>query len=77
MLSRNVFKVWEALIPHLDLKTVIVVLPLMFKYGFLKPNSPLQNIIVQALTDVERVKSSKVYPEEVFVGLRNFEKGGK
>lgn len=49
----------------------------MFKYGFLRSNTPIQTRIIQALTDIDKVKASKIYPEEVFIGIRNFEKGGK
>lgn len=70
-------QVWENLIPLLPLKDVLQFLPLLYKYGFFRGKCPVQSKVVQALTNAEKVKESKVYPEEVFVSLKNFEKGGK
>lgn len=63
--------------PFLDINFVVQKLPLLFRYGFIRANTPLHNKIIEALNNAELVKSSRIYPIEVFIGLRNFEKGGK
>ncbi|KAF5293979.1 hypothetical protein FQR65_LT10950 [Abscondita terminalis] len=69
--------VWEALIPNISISELITQLPKLYKLGFLKVNSRIQNKIIEILNNSELIRASEINPIEVFIGLRNFEKGGK
>lgn len=56
---------------------IINLLPTLHKYGFFKGNCPVQSKVVSVLTNPEKVRESKIYPSEIFIGMKNFEKGGK
>ncbi|XP_025830389.1 60 kDa SS-A/Ro ribonucleoprotein-like [Agrilus planipennis] len=69
--------VWEALLPNLPFKELTAALPKLYKLGFLKANTTFQTKVVEAITNANTLKSSKIHPVQVFIRLRNFEKGGK
>lgn len=48
---------------------------MLYKHGLLKANTVIHTEAIKVLIDANKVKSSKIYPEEVFIALRNFEKG--
>ncbi|XP_022905583.2 RNA-binding protein RO60 [Onthophagus taurus] len=68
--------VWEALIPRLSLSELIQNLPKLYKMGFLKQGT-LHDKVIEILLDKKRIEASKIQPIEVFIGLKNLEKGGK
>ncbi|KAK4881562.1 hypothetical protein RN001_004881 [Aquatica leii] len=69
--------IWEALIPEMSVSELITYLPKFYKLGFLKVNSTIQNQIVGILNNAEIIKKSEINPIEIFIALKNFEKGGK
>lgn len=71
------FQIWEALIPSMPIPQIITYLPKLHKYGFFRGNCPVQSKVVEALNNPDKIKESKIYPSEVFIGIKNFEKGGK
>lgn len=63
--------------PELSLNELISYLPRLYKRGFLKANTSFKTKVVAVLTDADKINSSRIHPIEIFIGLRNFEKGGK
>lgn len=61
----------------MSLSEVLQALPKLYKLGFLKKDTPTQALINETLTNVEKVKASGIHPLEVFIHMKNFEKGGK
>lgn len=45
--------------------------------GLLKQGTVVHNEIVDFLSNCEKIKDSQIHPVDVFIGLKNFEKGGK
>lgn len=68
--------VWEALIPQLPIGELIMLLPRLSKCDFLQKNSKIQVKIIEAL-NTNAVKTSRIHPLEIFIALKNFEKGGR
>ncbi|GJQ86352.1 hypothetical protein Trydic_g9046 [Trypoxylus dichotomus] len=68
--------VWTALIPQLSLSELILSLPKLYRMGFLKPG-PIQTKVIEILCNNEAVRASNLHPVEFYIGLKNFEKGGK
>nr|CAI5834756.1 unnamed protein product [Callosobruchus analis] len=69
--------VWHAVLPNMHLSEVLHVLPKLYKLGFLKKETPTLSRINEALNSSDRVRASGVHPIEVFILMKNFEKGGK
>lgn len=61
----------------MSLQDILNSLPKLYKLGFLKKDSPNQNLINQILADRHKIKASGIHPIEVFIYMKNFEKGGK
>lgn len=61
----------------MSLVEILKSLPKLYKLGFLKKDSPTQAKITETLTNVEKIKQSKIHPIEVFIYMKNFEKVGK
>ncbi|KAI4458799.1 60 kda ribonucleoprotein ssa/ro [Holotrichia oblita] len=74
--SGDAQKVWTALIPQLSLSELIASLPKLYKMSFLKAG-PLQTKIIDILCNNEIVRASNLHPAEIYIGLKNLEKGGK
>lgn len=65
------------MIPSLSIQEIITLLPRLHKYSFLKQDSLIQKTIVELLKDKKKIQLSGIHPVEIFIALRNFEKGGK
>ncbi|CAG9865364.1 unnamed protein product [Phyllotreta striolata] len=70
-------EVWNAALSNMSLADVLNSMPKLYKLGFLKKDSPIQSKIAELLTNSDTIKSSNVHPMEVFIHMKNFEKGGK
>lgn len=53
------------------------VLPRLYRRGFLKKDTPTHAQINEILSNAQKVKASGIHPLEVFIHMKNFEKGGK
>nr|CAH7755766.1 unnamed protein product [Callosobruchus chinensis] len=69
--------VWHAVLPNMQLSEVLHILPKLYKLGFLKKETPTLSRINEALNSSDRVRASGLHPIEVFIHMKNFEKGGK
>ncbi|CAH1980455.1 unnamed protein product [Acanthoscelides obtectus] len=69
--------VWHAVLPNMPLSEVLYILPKLYKLGFLKKETPTLSRINEALNSSDRVRASGIHPIEVFIHMKNFEKGGK
>ncbi|CAG9823714.1 unnamed protein product [Phaedon cochleariae] len=74
---RKSAEVWNSVLPNMSLSEILQVLPKLYKLGFLKKDAPTQTIVNESLTNVAKVKDSGIHPIEVFIHMKNFEKGGK
>lgn len=61
----------------MSLHEVILSLIKFYKLGLLKQDSTTNTKIVEMLTNAEIIKCSKISPIDVFIAMKNFEKGGK
>ncbi|KRT80103.1 hypothetical protein AMK59_7522 [Oryctes borbonicus] len=68
--------VWAAIIPQLSLNDLIASLPKLYRMGFLK-SGPIQTKIIDIFCNNEAIRASNLHPVEFYIGLKNFEKGGK
>ncbi|KAF5287674.1 hypothetical protein FQA39_LY15774 [Lamprigera yunnana] len=69
--------IWKALVPELSVTDLLLHLTKLYNLGFLKDNLELHTKVIEILQNAERIRSSKIHPVEVFIRLRNFQKGGK
>ncbi|KAH1022621.1 RNA-binding protein RO60 isoform X2 [Dendroctonus ponderosae] len=70
-------QVWNAVLLKLSTQQILGLLLKLHKLNFLTPASLISCLVIQLLTDPERVEKSGVHPLEVFKQLRRLEKGGK
>ncbi|CAH0559179.1 unnamed protein product [Brassicogethes aeneus] len=68
---------WNAVISNMSIRDILKSLPKLYRLGFLKQNLEVYKIIVACLTDAEKIKKDQIFPLEIFIALKNFEKGGK
>lgn len=61
----------------MNLQDILQCLPKLYKLGFLKRDTPTQMLINEMITNPQKIKASGIHPIEVFVHMKNFEKGGK
>lgn len=61
----------------MPLQEIIYSLTKFYKLGLLRQDSAINTKIVHLLTNVDTIKCSKISPIDVFIGMKNFEKGGK
>lgn len=61
----------------MTLQDILQCLIKLYKLGFLKKDTPTQTYVNKCLTDESKIKSSGIHPIEVFIQMKNFEKGGK
>lgn len=71
------FQVWETVISELSIQDLITSLPKLYRKGFLKQGNPVHDRTVDILSGCEKIKDSQIHPVNVFIGLKDFEKGGK
>ncbi|KAG5886474.1 hypothetical protein JTB14_026734 [Gonioctena quinquepunctata] len=74
---RKSAEVWNAVLLNMTVSDILQVLPKLYKLGFLKKDAPTQAIVNETLTNTQKVKASGIHPIEVFIHMKNFEKGGK
>lgn len=74
---RKSAEVWSAALLNMSLKEVLPTLTKLYKLGFLKKDSPILAIVTEVLTNGEKIKLSGIHPLEVFIYMKNFERGGK
>ncbi|XP_057669695.1 RNA-binding protein RO60 isoform X1 [Diorhabda carinulata] len=74
---RKSAEVWSAVLLNMSLKEVLPTLTKLYKLGFLKKDSPILARVTEILTNGDKIKSSGIHPLEVFIYMKNFERGGK
>ncbi|RZC34440.1 TROVE domain containing protein [Asbolus verrucosus] len=75
-LNRNE-EVWSTIVAEMTTREVLQCLYKFYKLGFLKSGSQFQGIVIEALTNADKIKKCNLHPVEVFIYLKFFEKGGK
>ncbi|XP_044761118.1 60 kDa SS-A/Ro ribonucleoprotein-like isoform X1 [Coccinella septempunctata] len=71
-------QVWAAIIPQLPIEEVMQFLPKFLKYDMLEPQeTSLVHAKVMEALSIPNIRSAKVNPLEIFIHLKNFQKGGK
>lgn len=61
----------------MPLMDILQALPRLYRWGFLKKDSVTLAKVLEAITSPERVKASGIHPLQIFIFLKNFERGGK
>ncbi|XP_012280335.1 60 kDa SS-A/Ro ribonucleoprotein [Orussus abietinus] len=70
-------EVWNALIPTMDLTTLLNNLQRMHNMGLLKSNAPGVEKITDAISNVKSLASEKIHPALVLITIKNYENSGK
>ncbi|KAK9879311.1 hypothetical protein WA026_004165 [Henosepilachna vigintioctopunctata] len=70
-------KVWSAIIPELSIQEVLRLLPKLDKNGLLEANSKVHTAVIKAITSKRNVELNELLPIDVFISMKDFEKGGK
>lgn len=70
-------EIWSAVLPQLSVQDILKLLPKLYKLGHLKASTPTQSKIVEVLTSPEQIKAHQIHPIEVFIHMKNYEKGGR
>jgi 60 kDa SS-A/Ro ribonucleoprotein len=71
----NEVEVWDALLQKMPMTAMIRNLGNMSKIGLLKSNSDAEKLVVERLTDGERLKRARVHPIAVLSAMRVYESG--
>nr|XP_023012996.1 60 kDa SS-A/Ro ribonucleoprotein-like [Leptinotarsa decemlineata] len=74
---RKSAEVWNSVLLNMTISDILQALPKLYKLGFLKKDAPTQTIVNENLTNSLKIKASHIHPIEVFIHMKNFEKGGK
>ncbi|XP_043253937.1 60 kDa SS-A/Ro ribonucleoprotein-like [Colletes gigas] len=70
-------EVWNALIPSMDLITLLNNLQRIHNFELLTPNSLIVSKIIEQITNVSYIIRDKIHPALVLVTVRNYENCGK
>jgi len=68
-------QVWDVLLQKMPMTAMIRNLGNMTKVGLIKPNSDASRMVVQRLTDVNRLRKARVHPISVLSALRVYQTG--
>lgn len=68
---------WSSVVNDMTVQEILRFLLKLYKLGLLKQDSPTHNKVVEVLSSADCVKKSKITPSQVFITMKNFEKGGK
>lgn len=71
----NETKVWDALLEEMPVNAMVRNLGKMSSLGMTGPISDAEHLIVERLTDAERVQRSRMHPMNVLVALKTYESG--
>ncbi|XP_066247165.1 RNA-binding protein RO60-like isoform X2 [Euwallacea similis] len=69
------FDVWSAAIQNMSISQILPYLLKLYKHSFLKSGSTISNYLLDLFTNPMQINN--VYPMEVFIYMKRFEKGGK
>lgn len=68
-------KVWYALAKNMPYRALVWNLSTFSRLEMLKPLSDFEQFIVDTLTNVDKIKGSKIHPFTLLVALRNYQQG--
>lgn len=71
----NETKVWEALLEDMPINAMVRNLGKMSSLGMTGPISDTERMIVERLTDTDRVQRSRMHPMNVLVALKTYDAG--
>ncbi|XP_066584873.1 RNA-binding protein RO60-like [Prorops nasuta] len=70
-------EVWNALIPTLDIATLLNNLQRIHNLGLLKPNAPSVEKLIDQISNEQKLQTDKVHPALVLLTIKNYENSGK
>ncbi|KAL0112874.1 hypothetical protein PUN28_012254 [Cardiocondyla obscurior] len=66
-------EVWHSLLISMDVGVLLNNLLRIQNLGFLLPNDPIVDKVIERLTDSHNIEASKVHPALVFITLKNYQ----